>query len=149
MRRDEANNPIDPERRRLRRLAWEGCLNVRDLGGYPAMDGRETRWRAIVRADNLASLTAARRAALVAYGVRTILDLRRPHEVEQAPNPFAHAGAHGIAYANVSFGDPAVAPPTGGSLADRYQRALVLFPHRIAAIMQTMAYASAGGVVLR
>lgn len=94
-------------------MVWEGCLNVRDLGGYPAMDGRETRWHTIVRADNLASLTEAGRAALVAYGVRTILDLRRPHEVEQSPNPFAHGGAHGIAYANVSFGDPAIPPPTG------------------------------------
>ncbi len=148
MPRDEATNPIRPERRKLRHLAWEACRNVRDLGGYPALDGRETRWRAIVRADNLASLTAAGRAALVAYGVRSILDLRRPHEVEQAPNPFAHDGAHGIAYANVPFGDPAVAPPTGESLADRYQRALDLLPHRIAAIMRAIAYAPDGAVVL-
>ena len=148
MPRDEATNPISPERGRLRHLAWEACRNVRDLGGYPVLDGRATRWRAIVRADNLASLTAAGHAALVAYGVRSILDLRRPHEVAQAPNPFAHGGAHGIAYANVSFGDPAVAPPTGGSLADRYQRALVLFPHRIAAIMHAIADAPDGAVVL-
>ena len=145
---DEATNPISSERRRLRHLAWEGCRNVRDLGGYPAMDGCETRWRAIVRADNLAFLTEAGRAALVAYGVRTILDLRRPREVEEAPNPFAHDGAQGITYANVSFGDPAVAQRTGGSLADRYQHALVLLPHRIAAIMRAIAYAPDGAVVL-
>ena len=112
------------------------------------MDGRETRWHAIVRADNLASLTEAGRAALVAYGVRSIIDLRRPHEVEQSPNPFAHGGPHGIAYANISFGDPAVAPPTGGSLADRYQRSLVLFTHRVATIMRAIAHAPEGGVVL-
>lgn len=145
---DEANNPMNTEQRRFRHLAWEGCLNVRELGGYPAMDGRETRWHAIVRADNLASLTEAGRAALVAYGIRSIIDLRRPHEVDQSPNPFAHGGPHGIAYANISFGDPAVAPPSRGSLADRYQRALVLFPHRIAAIMRAIAYVPEGGVVL-
>ena len=148
MPRDEATNPIDPEQRRLRHLGWEGCRNARDLGGYPAMHGHATCWHAIVRADNLESLTAAGRAALVAYGVRSIIDLRRPHEVELAPNPFAGGGPQGIAYANVSFGDPAVAPPTGKSLADRYQRALVLFPHRIIAIMQAIAYAPQGGVVL-
>ena len=80
MPRDEATNPIGPEQRRLRHLGWEGCRNVRDLGGYPAMHGHATCWHAIVRADNLASLTAAGRAALVAYGVRSIIDLRRPHE---------------------------------------------------------------------
>ena len=112
------------------------------------MDSRETRWRAIVRADNLASLTECGRTALVAYGVRSIIDLRRPREVEQSPNPFAHGGPDGIDYANISFGDPAVAPPTGGSLADRYQRALVLFPHRIAAIMRAIAGAPEGGMVL-
>ena len=29
---------------RARRLAWDGCLNIRDLGGYPTADGGETRW---------------------------------------------------------------------------------------------------------
>ena len=148
MPRDQATNLLGPERPRLRHLPWERCLNVRDVGGYPTTDGRHTCWQALVRADNLASLTEAGRAALVAYGVRSIIDLRRPHEVELAPNPFAGGGPQGIAYANVSFGDPAVAPPTATSLADRYQRALVLFPHRIIAIMQAIAYAPQGGVVL-
>ncbi len=145
---DEANNLISPERWRLRHLPWEGCLNVRDVGGYPTTDGRHTRWHAIVRADNLALLTEAGRAALVAYGVRSIIDLRRPHEVERSPSPFASDGPHDIAYTTVSFGDPAIPKPSGSSLAEEYQRSLVLFPHRIAAIMQTIAYASPGSVVL-
>ena len=145
---DDARNPSGVEDPRTRRLPWEGCLNVRDLGGYLTADGHETAWGAIVRADNLASLTPAGCAALVAYGVRSILDLRRPHEVARSPNPFARGAPHGIASANVSFGDPLVPPPTGGSLADRYQRALVLFPHRITAILRAIACAPDGGVVL-
>ncbi len=73
----------------MRHLEWEACYNVRDLGGYPTRDGAETRWRAAVRADNLCRLTEAGRAALIDYGVRTIVDLRFPDEVERSPNPFS------------------------------------------------------------
>ncbi|MFG2695203.1 tyrosine-protein phosphatase [Kitasatospora sp. NPDC048407] len=63
-----------------RRLDWDGCLNVRDLGGLPTRDGRLTRTGAIVRADNLDRLTAEGRSALLDYGVRTVIDLRNPVE---------------------------------------------------------------------
>ena len=36
-----------------RDLGWPSCFNARDLGGYETVDGRRTRWRAIVRSDNL------------------------------------------------------------------------------------------------
>ena len=68
---------------RTRRLAWEGLLNARDLGGYPTADGGETRWGAVVRSDNLTPLTEDGRAALLAYGIRSIVDLRRPEEAER------------------------------------------------------------------
>jgi protein tyrosine/serine phosphatase len=55
-----------------RDLDWEGCFNVRDLGGLPAADGRHTRWGALVRADAVDRLTAAGWAALHDHGVRTI-----------------------------------------------------------------------------
>jgi protein tyrosine/serine phosphatase len=71
-----------------RRLAWDACYNVRDLGGYPTGDGGRTRWRAVLRADNLCRLTPAGREALVAYGVRTIIDLRNPRELAIDPHPF-------------------------------------------------------------
>ncbi|WP_441245366.1 tyrosine-protein phosphatase [Kitasatospora sp. McL0602] len=59
-----------------RRLDWDGCLNVRDLGGLPTIDGRRTRPGAVVRADNLDRLTAEGRQALLRYGIRTVIDLR-------------------------------------------------------------------------
>jgi hypothetical protein len=52
-----------------RELVWEGCLNVRDLGGYPAIGGGQTRWGALIRADTLSRLTPAGQAALADYGV--------------------------------------------------------------------------------
>ncbi|MFF0389232.1 tyrosine-protein phosphatase [Kitasatospora sp. NPDC004615] len=63
-----------------RQLDWDGCLNVRDLGGLPTRDGRLTRTGAIVRADNLDRLTAEGQNALLGYGVRTVIDLRNPVE---------------------------------------------------------------------
>jgi hypothetical protein len=61
---------------RNRQLNWDGCTNVRDLGGLRTRDGRTTRWGAIVRSDTPARLTEAGWSALYAYGIRTIISLR-------------------------------------------------------------------------
>src|SRR5436309_2858288 len=37
----------------------EGCLNFRDLGGYPTADGRTVRWQQVYRSDALHHLTPA------------------------------------------------------------------------------------------
>ncbi len=69
-----------------RRLAWEGCGNVRDLGGLRAADGRVTRWGAVVRSDHPAKLTVAGWAALYAHGIRTIISLRTRGQDEDVPD---------------------------------------------------------------
>lgn len=54
-------------------LAWDGCVNVRDVGG-------------IVRADNIRLLSDEGWQALVDHGVRRVIDLRFPEELtEDAP----------------------------------------------------------------
>jgi len=63
-------------------LLWEGCLNVRDLGGLPTEDGRRTETGAVVRADNIRKLTDAGWQSLADHGVRRIVDLRWPEELE-------------------------------------------------------------------
>jgi protein-tyrosine phosphatase len=68
-----------------RELSWEGCLNVRDLGGHPTVEGAETRYGAIVRADSVRQLTDAGWQALVEYGIRTVVDLRGDHELRDDP----------------------------------------------------------------
>jgi protein tyrosine/serine phosphatase len=62
------------------RLRWDGCVNVRDLGGLPTAGGAPTRFNRVVRADNLDRLSPAGRRALVEHGVRRIVDLRFPEE---------------------------------------------------------------------
>jgi protein-tyrosine phosphatase len=70
---------------RERTLVWEGCLNVRDLGGYPTEDGGQTRFGVVVRADSVRALTAAGWRALLEYGVTRIVDLRQHSELEADP----------------------------------------------------------------
>lgn len=62
------------------RLAWPGCVNVRDLGGLPTTDGGRTRVGALVRADALDRLTIQGWAALHRRGVRTVIDLRNSEQ---------------------------------------------------------------------
>jgi protein-tyrosine phosphatase len=59
-----------------RALVWDGCCNIRDLGGLPTEDGRKTRFGVVVRADDVSLLSDAGWEALRAYGVRRIVDLR-------------------------------------------------------------------------
>lgn len=68
-----------------RALTWEGCLNVRDLGGLPTADGGATRRGAVVRADSVRQLSDVGWAALVSYGIGRIIDLR--WHVELAADP--------------------------------------------------------------
>ena len=64
-------------------LAWEGCLNVRDLGGLPTEDGRRTRAGRVVRSDNVRKLTDAGWRSLAEHGVTRIVDLRWPEELAE------------------------------------------------------------------
>jgi protein-tyrosine phosphatase len=66
-------------------LTWDGCVNVRDLGGLRTDDGRETQPGRIVRADNIRRLSGAGWHALVAHGVRRVVDLRFPEELAEDP----------------------------------------------------------------
>jgi protein-tyrosine phosphatase len=75
-----------------RALAFDACLNVRDLGGI-ATPVAPIRARSVVRADSLCRLSDRGRDALVSYGVRTVIDLRGHEEIAKEPNPFAGAAA--------------------------------------------------------
>jgi protein-tyrosine phosphatase len=65
-------------------IELEGAVNFRDLGGYATSDGQRTRWRVLFRADGLSELTEADLAVLRQLGIRTVIDLRTGHELEQS-----------------------------------------------------------------
>jgi hypothetical protein len=64
-------------------LALAGAYNFRDLGGYPTVDGRVTRWGRLYRSDTLHEPTKADLITLSALGLGSIVDLRTPSEVER------------------------------------------------------------------
>ncbi|HEX5587251.1 MAG TPA: tyrosine-protein phosphatase [Acidimicrobiia bacterium] len=66
-----------------RRVTLEGPVNFRDLGGYPTVDGRTTRWGRIFRSDSTHTLTAADIPVLRELGMRTAIDFRSSQEIER------------------------------------------------------------------
>ncbi|MFN8217102.1 MAG: tyrosine-protein phosphatase [Solirubrobacterales bacterium] len=71
----------------MARLDWEGCVNVRDLGGLPTADGGSLREGVLIRADSLLELTARGWAAVGAAGVTAVVDLRDHDAPASAPPP--------------------------------------------------------------
>ncbi|WP_291866995.1 tyrosine-protein phosphatase [Bradyrhizobium sp.] len=63
-----------------RHLNLAGASNFRDLGGYPARDGRAVRWRQIFRSNHLGHLTEADIRVLRSLGVRRAFDFRGTEE---------------------------------------------------------------------
>ena len=144
---------------RSRDLVWDGCLNVRDLGGHQTEDGGETRFGAVVRADSVSQLSEAGWKALTAYGVRTVLDLRGEHERDDDPPgdlpvevlhiPFMEASeAEWEEIAEEIEGAAAAAPDVATSTRDVYLIFLERFGANVAAALKAVAHAPDGGVVV-
>ena len=68
-----------------RALTWDGCLNVRDLGGVPLEGGGETRFRTLIRADSVRRLTDDGWHSLAGHGIRRVVDLRWQEELADDP----------------------------------------------------------------
>ena len=94
-----------------RHLDLEGSTNVRDLGGYPTVDGRRTRWGVFLRSATTHRLTPESQQALLEYGIRTVIDLRRATELQEQPSSLA--GLDGITYHHQDLigDDPLAAEP--------------------------------------
>ena len=63
-----------------RHLNLQGASNFRDLGGYPAGDGRNVRWRRIFRSNHLGHLTEDDVKVVRGLGVRSAFDFRGTEE---------------------------------------------------------------------
>ena len=68
------------------RVAMDGAVNFRDLGGYRTADGRRVRRERIYRSDDLAHLTDSDMRVLAELDVRTICDLRSTSERAERPD---------------------------------------------------------------
>ncbi|WP_308756328.1 tyrosine-protein phosphatase [uncultured Bacteroides sp.] len=63
-----------------------GIQNFRDLGGYPSYAARkQTHWGMIYRSAEIDSLECCSRKELENLGIRTLIDLRSPSEINRQP----------------------------------------------------------------
>jgi protein-tyrosine phosphatase len=105
-----------------RHLALDGTRNVRDVGGYPTAGGRRTRWRTLLRSDELTRLPVATRDALEGLGLRQVIDLRWPEELVVSPNTFAGLASGPVRYTSIPLLADDPTPHAG--LAGMYQHVL-------------------------
>jgi protein-tyrosine phosphatase len=132
-----------------RTLAWGGCLNVRDLGGLATADGRQVRRGALVRSDQLCRLNDDGRGALVAHGVRTVIDLRNPAEAQHDPDPALHE--QGVDYRLIPQQDDQLWRQPEWVERTRAERDSLVLDQRadhIVAMARAVANAVPGGVLI-
>ena len=112
--------------------------NVRDLGGYPAANGKHTRWGQFLRGDNPSSLTQFDLEKLYRYGVRLQIDLRS--EAECRSQPSALMNFKDIKYININMLDDFNSGTDGtglpGDMADVYAKLLAYDGAKFASIMR-------------
>ena len=133
-------------------LVWDGCNNVRDLGGLHTCDGHMTLSRAIVRSDTPARLTEAGWSALYEYGIRTIITLRTYGIVEDELNITPR-------YSDIATVQVEIEDITDTEFVNQwvnsnlwgtplyYKEALRRWPERHAAAVSAVARAQPGGVL--
>jgi len=109
-----------------RHIPFDNLHNFRDLGGYPTGTGHRIRPGRLFRADSLGGLVPGTPDwdRFLALGVRTVIDLRRPREIEELGRVPEHGS---FTYRNVSiehrsYDQAAPAPDTdpGPYLCARY-----------------------------
>jgi protein tyrosine/serine phosphatase len=133
-------------------LAWEGCTNIRDLGGLSTSDGRKTRWGAIVRSDTPTRLTEAGWSALYAYGIRTIITLRTIGKIEDeldVASPYSDLKTVQVAIEDITDEEflQKWAATDLWCTPLYYKDTLRRWPERHAAVVSTIARAQPGGVL--
>lgn len=133
-------------------LDWEGCINVRDLGGIRTSDGLTTCMGSVIRSDTPARLTEAGWSALYDYGIRTIVTLRT-HGMLEDELDFTSP------YSDIALIQIPIEDVTDEEFVQRwamtelwatplyYKDALQRWPERHAAAISAIARAQPGGVL--
>lgn len=132
-----------------RQIELEGCLNFRDLGGYPTRAGGRVRWRRLFRSDGLHLLTATDiRRLREEIGLAEVIDLRSTAEL--ASEGRGMLAAEPLRFHHVPLFDGEVrdqrAKAAEITLADRYALMAEFAADRIAGVITRLAEASGPAV---
>ncbi len=127
-----------------RRLLIHSMMNLRELGGYTARNGRVTQYGRFLRGDAPVSLTEADIAVLLEYGVRHVIDLRTVQEATE--RPCVLAAVPGIEYHNIPFLKEVAM--NGMSFRPKEHYVMNLSgPNRVGEAMRAMANAGDGAIL--
>jgi protein-tyrosine phosphatase len=132
-----------------RQIDLEGCLNFRDLGGYPTRAGRRLRWRRLFRSDGLHLLTGADiRRLRDEIGLSDVVDLRSTAELDSEGRGML--AAEPMRFHHVPLFDGEVreqrARAAELTLADRYALMAEFAADRIGTVITRLADASGPAV---
>jgi protein-tyrosine phosphatase len=137
-----------------RLIDLEGCLNFRDLGGYPTADGRSLGWRRVYRSDGLHHLTESDAQKLRdELEISDLIDLRSSGELrldgrgrlEDEPMAFHHVPL--FDGERPSSFDPKMQEAINQmSLADRYFSLAEMAKEPIAQVVRIVAESEGGAV---
>jgi len=132
-----------------RRIELDGCVNFRDLGGYPTADGRSIRWRTLFRSDALHALTHADVAQLASIGLSDIVDLRSSFELDAEGRGLLEREAMVFHHTPLFDGDPKSGDRAAAAtmtLGERYLGLMVVGQKKIANVVRILAAARGGAV---
>jgi len=71
-----------------RRKPFKYVSNLRDLGGYTTQNGNITKYERVLRSSAIYDLTEAEEKYLLDIGIKSVIDLRMPEEIQRHPSAF-------------------------------------------------------------
>jgi len=126
--RDPADRSVVKVAERL--VPLQQGSNFRDVGGYPAADGKKVRWGLIYRSGGTAMLTDADLRQVKALDLRNLVDLRSDEERVLAPTRIDGVPYSAIGYSMTTLLPSAASgavPKNGGALYRNFPT--MLAPH--------------------
>ena len=132
-----------------RQIELDGCLNFRDLGGYPTADGRRLRWRWLFRSDALHALSKQDvRHLREEIGVGSVVDLRSSAELEsEGQGPLADEAVQFHHLPLFDGSGPENPPPAEAiNLAERYYLLAEYAKPAIGRVVNVLAESSAPAI---
>jgi protein-tyrosine phosphatase len=124
-----------------RDIALVNTYNLRDLGGYPTVDGRQVRWRRLFRGAGLQRLSDDDLETVRGLGLVTVVDLRTEGELAASGGYALPATFHHLPMLTTIWDLSGVDPHVAADeyLAARYAEMLDEGATTIAAVMRILA----------